>query len=212
MQSQRILQVPLLREAAEVETFGQPFSVACVNWPADFPFAPSCAGHIGHTSDALVVNFRVSGPDLRAVNLTDDGRSWEDSACECFVQVPESNEYYNFEVNPAGFLVAAHGPDVHHRTSIGPEAFARIRRICRVEGIGPITKPIEFRGGCWKWSVTLVIPWGIIGLKEAPGSLRANFFKCGDKTAHPHFLSWAPIESPAPNFHLPAFFGELRFI
>ena len=145
MQPEKKLQVPLLREAAEVETFGQPFSVDCVNWPADFPFAPSCSGHIGHTSDALVVNFRVSGPDLRAVNLTDDGRSWEDSACECFVQVPGNREYYNFEVNPAGFLVAAHGPDVHHRTSIGPEAFARIRRICRVEGIGPITKPIEAR-------------------------------------------------------------------
>ena len=212
MQSQRILQVPLLREAAEVETFGQPFSVDRVNWPESFPFAPSCTGHIGYTAEAIVVNFRVSGPDLRAVNLTDDGRSWEDSACECFLQVPGSEEYFNFEVNPAGFLVAAHGPDVHHRTSIGPEEFARIQRVCRVEGIGPITKPIEFRGGCCKWRVTLVIPWGIIGLKEAPGSLRANFFKCGDKTAHPHFLSWAPIESPAPNFHLPAFFGELRFI
>ena len=64
MQPEKKLQVPLLREAAEVETFGQPFSVDCVNWPADFPFAPSCAGHIGHTSDALVVNFRVSGPDM----------------------------------------------------------------------------------------------------------------------------------------------------
>ena len=212
MQSQRILQVPLLREAAEVETFGQPFSVDRVNWPESFPFAPSCTGHIGYTAEAIVVNFRVSGPDLRAVNLTDDGRSWEDSACECFLQVPGSEEYFNFEMNPAGVLVAAHGPDVHHRTSIGPEEFARIQRVCQVEGIGPITKPIEFRGGCWKWSVTLVIPWGIIGLKEAPGSLRANFFKCGDKTAHPHFLSWAPIESPAPTFHLPAFFGELRFI
>lgn len=211
MNSKNKLQVPLLKEAAGVFDLGQPFSVGHANWP-EFPFIPSCEGNIGHTGEALVVGFRVNGPDLRAMNLQDDGRIWEDSACECFLQVPGCEEYFNFEVNPAGFLVAGHGPDVHHRASIGPEEFARIQRVCQVEGIGPITKPVEFRGGCWKWSVTLVIPWGIIGLKEAPRTLRANFFKCGDKTAHPHFLSWAPIEAPAPNFHLPAFFGELELI
>lgn len=212
MQFQKKLQVPLLNEAADVFSVGQPFSVDSVNWPGAFPFAPSCNGSIGHTSHALVVGFRVSGPDLRVMNLTDDGHIWEDSACECFLQVPGCDEYFNFEVNPAGFLVAGHGPDVYHRTSIGPEEFARIRRICRVEGIGPITKPIEFRGGAWNWSVILVIPWEIIGLETAPKVLRGNFYKCGDKTAHPHFLSWSGIDAPAPNFHLPAFFGELTFI
>ena len=36
---------------------------------------------------------------------------------------------------------------------------------------------------------------------------RANFYKCGDKTSHPHWLSWSPVS--ALNFHLPACFGEL---
>jgi hypothetical protein len=36
---------------------------------------------------------------------------------------------------------------------------------------------------------------------------RGNFYKCGDKTSHPHWLSWAPVTSL--NFHLPACFGTL---
>ncbi|MDY3247127.1 MAG: carbohydrate-binding family 9-like protein, partial [Prevotella sp.] len=27
----------------------------------------------------------------------------------------------------------------------------------------------------------------------------------------PHFLSWAPIQLPAPDFHRPDFFGQLLF-
>ena len=42
-----------------------------------------------------------------------------------------------------------------------------------------------------------------------PESIRANFYKCGDKTAHPHYLSWSPIDTPKPDFHRPEFFGEL---
>ena len=54
-------------------------------------------------------------------------------------------------------------------------------------------------------------PSHLIGLDPAnlPHSIRANFYKCGDKTAHPHYLSWSPIDTPKPDFHRPDFFGEL---
>ncbi|MEW6117215.1 MAG: carbohydrate-binding family 9-like protein, partial [Nitrospirota bacterium] len=38
---------------------------------------------------------------------------------------------------------------------------------------------------------------------------RANFYKCGDATSHPHWASWAPVE--ALNFHLPHCFGTICF-
>ena len=44
-----------------------------------------------------------------------------------------------------------------------------------------------------------------------PKSIKANFFKCADGTPHIHFLSWNPIGTPSPDFHRPAFFGELFF-
>ena len=37
---------------------------------------------------------------------------------------------------------------------------------------------------------------------------RANLYKCGDQTSHPHWASWAPI-GEALNFHQPGFFGGL---
>ena len=38
---------------------------------------------------------------------------------------------------------------------------------------------------------------------------RANFYKCGDETSHPHWLSWSPVKEL--NFHAPDDFGELKF-
>ena len=47
-----------------------------------------------------------------------------------------------------------------------------------------------------------------------PGSgvtWRANFYKWGDKTSHPHWLTWSFVDHPTPDFHLPRFFGTLEF-
>ena len=39
----------------------------------------------------------------------------------------------------------------------------------------------------------------------------ANFYKCGDDTTKPHFLSWNPVKAPKPDFHRPEQFGVLNF-
>ena len=63
------------------------------------------------------------------------------------------------------------------------------------------------------WQTAICIPFGLIGMDggNLPENIRANFYKCGDKTAHPHFLSWNPVEVPHPDFHRPEFFGKLIF-
>ena len=38
---------------------------------------------------------------------------------------------------------------------------------------------------------------------------RANVYKCGDKTSHPHWQSWVPLR--AVNFHVPDEFGKIVF-
>ena len=42
--------------------------------------------------------------------------------------------------------------------------------------------------------------------------VRGNIYKCGDKLPVPHFISWSPISTPAPDFHCPRFFGEMDII
>ena len=38
-----------------------------------------------------------------------------------------------------------------------------------------------------------------------------NFYKCGSKTAHPHYVSWSAIDGDKPDFHRPDCFGKLWF-
>ena len=41
--------------------------------------------------------------------------------------------------------------------------------------------------------------------------IRANCYKCGDLTDHPHYLSWNEVQSDTPSFHRPQDFGLLIF-
>ncbi len=67
------------------------------------------------------------------------------------------------------------------------------------------------------WQVGYRIPWRMLRAyaavtPPAPGVLwRANFYKCADSSSHPHWLTWAPIEWPKPDFHRKEFFGTLAF-
>ena len=206
----KTLRIPLLAslEGTDLDTAleleGARFSVDQCNWPDQFPYAPFCCGRMARTEDSLVVDFRVSGLDLRVQNLEDGGRSWEDSCCELFLQRPGAAEYVNFEVNAAGKMTAARGTGRGDRKSLTPEEFGQIVRMASIEG------PQDYAGGVWTWRVILLIPFELIGLdpENLPESLRGNIYKCGDLTAHPHFLSWAPIGTPEPDFHRPEYFGE----
>ena len=188
-----------------LELSGARFDVDCVNWPEAFPYAPLCGGRVARTRDALVVDFRVSGLDLRAQNTEDNGRQWEDSCVEVFIQDPDGAPYYNFEINALGKVLACKGPERHNRTPRPAEEMEQILRFTQMEG-----GPLEHEG-IHTWRVGVIIPFYLIGIdpENLPRSIRANFYKCGDKTAHPHFLSWSPVETPKPDFHRPEFFGEL---
>ena len=71
-----------------------------------------------------------------------------------------------------------------------------------------ITEPVD-------WFLEVYIPFSVI--ENNVGSLgnieksrwRANFYKCGDETSHPHWASWSPVDEL--NFHLPRCFGTLAF-
>ena len=207
----RTLRVPFIADFEEVdldtaiELEGARFQVDQVNWLATYPYAPLCAGRIARTEESLIVDFRVSGLDLRAQNTEDNGKQWEDSCVEFFVENPDGSEYYNFEVNPLGKVLAAKGAGRENRVKRPAEEMAQILRTARYEGAQ------DFQGGIWDWRVTLIVPFELLGVdpENLPEKLRANFYKCGDETAHPHFLSWSPIGTESPDFHRPEYFGEL---
>ena len=194
-----------------LELHGARFDVDVVNWPEAFPYAPLCSGRVARTRDALLLDFRVSGLDLRARNQADNLRQWEDSCVEVFIEDPAGSVYYNFEINPLGKVLAASGPSREGRKPRPQEEMQEILRFVRLDGVHPEELATKDLAGVQSWRVGVAIPFRLVGVApdRLPKLLRANFYKCGDKTAHPHFVSWNPIGTAQPDFHRPEFFGEL---
>lgn len=182
------------------------FAVCENNWPKEAPYTPDCNGSIARTASHLAVMFHVRGLDLRATQIEDNGRSWEDSCCEFFVTDPYDGTYYNFELTCIGSLLSSKRKSRLDSVLREKEDVARVIRHSSLAH-----EEAEISDRIFSWTVAMLIPYDLIGIDRdnVPVSVRGNFYKCGDLTAHPHFLSWNPIGTPKPDFHRPEYFGEL---
>lgn len=130
--------------------------------------------------------------DLELVN--------EDACVEMFIGNADNTRYWNFEFNPAGVCNASNRKERKvDVVRLNAEQLASIQRfsvqLCAAH-----------------WTLLVAIPLALIELNLAHEHVRrANFYKCGDKTPMKHYASWNPINAPVPAFHLPEFFGEVRF-
>ena len=200
-------------DAASVErAFAQvePQPVACCNWPDQYPYAPQVSFRMFHTGEVLMLRFDVAEQYTAAAAAADNGPVWQDSCVEFFI-APDDNGYYNFEINCIGTLLLAHRRerkvDVVHAA---PEVLALVRRTPTLPH-----ETFDERRGDNRWSMTVAIPARAL-FRHSFGSwdgvvARMNLYKCGDNLSVPHFLSWRPISTPAPDFHRPEFFGVVRF-
>lgn len=189
-----------------LETRGAAFDIDQVCWPDQFPYRPFCGGKLAHDGRSLAMIFHVWGLDLRARNLTDNGRQWEDSTCEFFVADPVDGTYYNFELNCVGRLLGGKGVCRQNRLVRPLTDLAQIRRWSSL----PLQE-VEENGSLQGWAVAMVIPFTLMGFApgETPKHLKVNFYKCADMTDHVHYLSWSRVGCPSPDFHRPEYFGEL---
>ena len=182
--------------------------------PESSDHRPEVAFRVLHDGTRLYVRFDVKDRYVRSVQTAYQAPVCTDSCVEFFVQPKAGKGYFNFEVNAGGTLLLYYVEDPA-RTAKGlakftpvPEAWGR-----RVE-IRPSLPPVvdPERAEPLAWHVSYKVPFALFeafaGEVGKGGAVwRANFYKCGDKTSHPHWLSWSPVT--ALNFHLPACFGEL---
>ncbi len=161
----------------------------------------------------LAVLFVVDDRYVRAVARGFNDSVCHDSCVEFFVAPaadPAEDAYFNFEVNCGGTMLLHRcgKPTVEVPEADGATiAMAHTQpKIVDPEIVGPTT-----------WAVEYHVPWSLFEKHFGPvtpsaGAVwRANFYKCGDRTSHPHWGSWAPVDSPRPNFHLPASFHPIHF-
>lgn len=185
-------------------------SIACCNWPEQFPYAPQVTFRMFHTGDYLMLRFDVAERYTAALVTEDNGEVWTDSCVEFFI-APDGNGFYNFEATSIGRLLLAHRTarteNVRHAA---PEVLAAIRRMPSLPA-----EPFAEREGDNRWTLTLAIPPQALfahTISDWSGvEARMNLYKCGDRLSHPHFLSWQPIETEKPDFHRPKFFRPVYF-
>ena len=175
-------------------------SVSNVLWEPDC--GVRAGGQLCHDEDRLYVRLYAREKELRAEYTKMPSPVWEDSCLEFFFIPDGGSRYFNFEINPNGCLWVAFGPDREHREKLfrpDAESFFGIRTSRTAEG--------------WEafWSIPLSFLRQSCPDAAFAGRWRANVYKCGDKTARPHFLSWSPIASETPDFHRPQDFGVMEF-
>ena len=153
-------------------------------------------------SDALYVRLQAIEPHILARFTGTLDEVCKDSCLEFFFCPQKGDRYFNFEFNPNGSAYVGYGRPGAARCRLHRGNFKEILQI----------KTFEIPGG---WGVELRIPVSFIEI-FVPGfaltsgmTMQANFFKCGDETQQEHYMSWNPVEVPAPNFHLPEYFGEI---
>lgn len=182
--------------------------IGTINWDS-FPNPPKVDFYIARSESKLFLSFFVSEKGIRGVETQDHEKVWQDSCVEFFVKVPSFSGYYNFETNCIGTMLAAKRVSRSEFERLPSEAMERIVRYTSFErGV-----PIEKKVGEFNWHLVIGIPFDILSLdgKNLPDYITGNFYKCGDETPYPHYLSWNPIETDTPNFHRPEFFGKLIF-
>lgn len=182
--------------------------IDCRNWPEQFPYHPITVFMIARSDKYIYIDYFVRCNYLRAMNYTNNSPVSEDSCVEFFMNIPGNEEYWNFEFNCIGTTNASHRVTREHPIRLTDGQIAQIRRYASCG-----TRPFEEMEGLFAWELMIAIPFSLIGLDAAhlPSGLRGNFYKCGTKTASPHFLSWAPIATEKPDYHRPEFFGDLIF-
>lgn len=177
-----------------------------INWSEQFPYKPICSFVVAVSMTRLYVFYSVISKDLRAVNTKDLSPVAEDSCVEFFMQVPGHEEYWNFEFNCIGVLNASHRIERSSPTRLTKDELESIGRYSSC-GCDEIVE----QDGTFCWDIVVSIPLQFVGLDgdNLPDFVTGNFYKCGSKTAHPHYVTWSAIDGKKPDFHRPDCFGKL---
>ena len=203
---------PLWRPAETLEVTHFP-------WP-DSGHRPRTRARFLYDDEFIGVIFHVEDQYVQAT-----ARRFQDSVCadscvEFFVSpLPDSDAYFNFEVNCGGTMLLARCASAEER-----EAGTASVRVSDADGatipvaasMPQIVEPEIAEPTVWtlEYHVPFALFASYFDLPARPAAgtrWQGNVYKCGDRTSHPHWGSWAPVDTPAPSFHQPEYFQPFLF-
>ena len=156
--------------------------------------------------EGLLVRMEVIEPNIRMEETGPQACTCNDSCMEFFFSPTERADYFNIELNPNCAVWIGIGTGVN---------ISDLIRLQISKFNEKFSTNVEFteKG----WALSYKIPFAFIKrffndfeAKEGK-KIRANMYKCGDRTVKPHWMSWNEIEIDHPSFHCPEFFGEMTF-
>jgi hypothetical protein len=187
-----------------------------LNYMGDKPsHFPDTRFKVRYDDKNIYVIFQVKDQYVKAVAKKINDSVWEDSCVEFFFTPgPDVNKgYFNLETNCKGIFLFRYSNKENGLTGLVELEDCKkinIAHSLQRDVETEITEPVT-------WSIEYAVPFSVLEKymkTDKPGKgvqWRANFYKCGDKTSHKHYLTWAPVINPVPKFHLPEYFGWLQF-
>lgn len=157
---------------------------------------------ICYDETALYVRQRAWEREIRDQVTDPLGSICQDSCMEFFFSPNSDERYFNLECNPSGNIYFG----------FGAERNSRVRLILKDAKALLELKTERLSDG---WEVQYRLPIRFIRMfypnfvLKSGQAFTANCYKCGDKTATPHYLSWNPMTSATPDFHCPVDFGKM---
>jgi len=185
-------------------------SVKIRNYMGTIPaFKPMAEAKMTYDDDYIYVIYRVKDRYVKSITEKINGPVWKDSAVEFFFSPEADNpiNYFNLEINCGGT------PLLHHKkNSPTVEDIQKIQiKASLPKVVDPeITEPVT-------WTISFKIPLSMLEkytnvVRPKPGvSWRANFYKIAEISSNPHYITWNVVKNDKPQFHLPQFFGILKF-
>ena len=181
---------------------------------------PQVRAKVLYDADGLYLFFKVKDQYVRSVCTNYQDSVCGDSCVEFFVRPRPDRGYLNFEANCGGTFLLYYIENARRLRRGGFAQFAPVDKAIfdqvKVYHSMPATVDPEIATPV-EWCLEYFIPVRLFEqvLGEPLGSLPgqtwcANFYKCADRTSHPHWATWSPI-GRVLNFHLPQYFAPLKF-
>lgn len=161
---------------------------------------------ICYDDEALYIRETAVEEHIRAEVTEQLGQVCEDSCLEFFFSpIWGDTRYFNVEYNPNACVYLGFGDN--------PEGKITLYRLIRnADPFNPIAT--RTKDG---WQIEYAIPFSFIrhffpDFNPVSGyRMRANCYKCGDRTVQPHYFAWNSLDPGVTTFHTPNCFGTMIF-
>ncbi|MBC7745183.1 MAG: hypothetical protein H7096_08780 [Flavobacterium sp.] len=194
---------PALSQISKFLDTIKPENIAIAPWP-QYNYKPTVSFSTAHNGKSIYIKYYVSEEETKTRFTEINEPVYRDSCVEFFISFDDNQKYYNFEFNSSGICRAGFGENRETRELLPVNVISSIEFITS----NRLSEDhYSYWDLCLSIPVTVFCHHHIINL--AGKHCKANFFKCGDDLAKPHFLTWNNIIAKEPNFHLPEYFGEI---